>query len=359
MSNRNRSNKRQTRVPVWFNDHVVGTFSQNRMEIVDMSTGKENSVQNLEINVAVQNTVTGKKGGDKKNGVHNTVNEVEVNTNGSDPKEVMNAEINSSDTVNEFPKELLYIPTEMNEARNEVVVFNEMLVKNGSERWMLTACGQFIGFHMHISELSGGCRVIGSSSGPKLPAVVLVLEIKGGGRDNGWVLKVAYNIVGFKLYITQSQICPLRCKFDSLGPWMVQNKPLFIHKWSPEMGMQKIEPKKLPVWVKMSNVPLEGWSLKRVSALASNLGKPMVIDNMTASMCYKGVGNLDYARVLVEINAEKEINMRLKCSIEIWKTKLKPARCVECKVFGHDIGRCIFNKSKDDGLDKQAVKDNM
>ncbi|PWA88735.1 hypothetical protein CTI12_AA118250 [Artemisia annua] len=218
MSNRNRSNKRQNRAPVWFNDHVVGTSSQNHKEKADMSTGKENSVQNYEINVAVQNTVTGKKGGDKKNGVKNTVNEVEVNTNGSDPKEVMNVEINSSD---EFPKELLYIPTEINEARNEVVVFDEMLVKNGSERWMLTTYGQFIGFNMHISELS----------------------------KNGQYLFKFRDIDGLNNVIDK-------------GPWMVQNKPLFIHKWNPEMGMQIIEPKQLPVWVKMSNVPLEAWSLK-------------------------------------------------------------------------------------------------
>ena len=96
------------------------------------------------------------------------------------------------------------------------------------------------------------------------------------------------------------------------GPWMVQNKPLFVQKWNPEIGMQIIEPKKLPVWVKMTNIPFEAWSMKRVSALASSLGKPMVMDSMTASMCYSGVGNIDYARVLVEIDAEKEIRNEIE-----------------------------------------------
>ncbi|GJU69887.1 RNA-directed DNA polymerase, eukaryota, reverse transcriptase zinc-binding domain protein [Tanacetum coccineum] len=73
------------------------------------------------------------------------------------------------------------------------------------------------------------------------------------------------------------------------------------------------EPKKMPVWVKITNVPLEAWSVKGISALASNLGKPIVIDSMTASMCHKGIGNLSYARVLVEMEAIKE----LKNEIEI------------------------------------------
>ncbi|PWA90585.1 hypothetical protein CTI12_AA093830 [Artemisia annua] len=184
----------------------------------------------------------------------------------------------------EFPKELLYIPTEVNEAGNEVVVFDEMLMKNFSERWRLTACGQFIGFNMHISELRYSIRRMWSKFG--------VTDISAS--KNGQYLFKFRDIDGLNSVIDQ-------------GPWMVRNKPLFVHRWSPDMGMQKIETKKLPVWVKMSNVPLEAWSLKGISALASSLGKPMVMDSMIASMCYKGVGSLDYARVLVEIDAEKEI----------------------------------------------------
>ena len=46
--------------------------------------------------------------------------------------------------------------------------------------------------------------------------------------------------------------------------------------------------------------------MKGVSALASSLGKPMVMDSMTAAMCYSAVGNVDYARVLVQIDAERK-----------------------------------------------------
>ncbi|GKC51309.1 hypothetical protein Tco_1074054 [Tanacetum coccineum] len=52
---------------------------------------------------------------------------------------------------------------------------------------------------------------------------------------------------------------------------------------------------------------------KGISALASGLGKPMLMETMTANMCHKGIGNLSYARVLVEMDAAKE----LKTEIEI------------------------------------------
>ncbi|GJV19201.1 zinc knuckle CX2CX4HX4C containing protein [Tanacetum coccineum] len=91
------------------------------------------------------------------------------------------------------------------------------------------------------------------------------------------------------------------------GPWMVKNKPMFVQKWNSEIGMEKMEPKRLSVWVKIVNVPLEAWSVDGISALASSLGKPMLMDTMTATMCHKGVGNFKYARVLMEMDADKGI----------------------------------------------------
>ncbi|GJX38684.1 RNA-directed DNA polymerase, eukaryota, reverse transcriptase zinc-binding domain protein [Tanacetum coccineum] len=39
------------------------------------------------------------------------------------------------------------------------------------------------------------------------------------------------------------------------GPWMVKNTPLFVQKWCPEIGMQKLEPKKFLVWVELMKFP--------------------------------------------------------------------------------------------------------
>lgn len=115
------------------------------------------------------------------------------------------------------------------------------------------------------------------------------------------------------------------------------------------MNMKRIKPRKLPVWVKMVNISLEAWSVDGLSALASSVGVPILMDSMTATICHKGMGNLGYARVLVEVSAEK----CLKESIEIqYRDKdnnvkgtksvkvvydWKPPVCAHCRVFGHDI----------------------
>ncbi|PWA37761.1 hypothetical protein CTI12_AA587500 [Artemisia annua] len=88
--------------------------------------------------------------------------------------------------------------------------------------------------------------------------------------------------------------------------------------------------------------------------MASSLGTPIVMDNMTAHICQHGVGRLDYARVLVEFNAAK----KLKESISIQHTDKeqnvkgtkevkveydwKPMVCTHCKVFGHCDEKCYI-----------------
>ncbi|GKC62627.1 RNA-directed DNA polymerase, eukaryota, reverse transcriptase zinc-binding domain protein [Tanacetum coccineum] len=105
--------------------------------------------------------------------------------------------------------------------------------------------------------------------------------------------------------------------------------------------MEKLEPKCLPVWVKIINVPLEAWSVDGISVIASSLGKPIMMDNNTATMCHKawsvdgisviasslgkpimmdnntatmchkGIGSFEFARVLVEMVAEKELKKEI------------------------------------------------
>ncbi|GJV32713.1 RNA-directed DNA polymerase, eukaryota, reverse transcriptase zinc-binding domain protein [Tanacetum coccineum] len=103
---------------------------------------------------------------------------------------------------------------------------------------------------------------------------------------------------------------------------MVTNWPLIVQQWNPEIGMQKAEHSKLPVWVRMTDVPLEAWSIEGISALAS-LGIPLIIDAMTASMCHNGIGRMDFARVLVEMSAGKEFKKDIEVQYRDGENKIK------------------------------------
>ena len=133
---------------------------------------------------------------------------------------------------------------------------------------------------------------------------------------------------------------------------MVNNRPLFVQKWNPEIGLLKVEPTKMPLWIKMVNIPMEAWSVEGISAMASSLGKPLVMDSVTAHMCQFGVGRADYARVLVEVEAGKQMKSEIKIEYTdmnkcLKGTKVvkveydwKPDCCSHCKVFGHVVDQC-------------------
>ncbi|GJZ07558.1 hypothetical protein Tco_0541351 [Tanacetum coccineum] len=46
---------------------------------------------------------------------------------------------------------------------------------------------------------------------------------------------------------------------------------------------------------------------KGISALASKVGKPLVMDAVTASMCKMGVGRVGFTRVMVEVSTKKPL----------------------------------------------------
>ena len=75
-----------------------------------------------------------------------------------------------------------------------------------------------------------------------------------------------------------------------------------ITKIGLSLSIDKKETEVLPVWVKLLNLPMEAWSNKGISVVASSLDKPFM-DQTTAKMCSDGVERLGYARALVEIKA--------------------------------------------------------
>ncbi|GJV50025.1 zinc knuckle CX2CX4HX4C containing protein [Tanacetum coccineum] len=121
------------------------------------------------------------------------------------------------------------------------------------------------------------------------------------------------------------------------------------------MCLDKVDHVLIPLWIKMCNVPLEAWTTKGISALASRVGKPMVMDSVTASMCKMGIGRIGFARVLVEVSSNKalpdEIDVVYKNGLkeEICRKLVKvvydwkPLVCSKCCVFGHSIVKCGSN----------------
>nr|GEV45554.1 hypothetical protein [Tanacetum cinerariifolium] len=133
----------------------------------------------------------------------------------------------TSKNNNDTNKKLDFVPT-LVEDGNEFVIFDEELVKNESEKWNLAICGHFIGMRMPYLELK-------------------------------------YNLVRM-------------WGKHGLGEMFCNGNEVYCFKFKHEED--KPGPDKVPLWVKMFDIPLEAWS-------------------------HKGIRRIGFARVLIEVDAKK------------------------------------------------------
>ncbi|GJX57386.1 hypothetical protein Tco_0287283 [Tanacetum coccineum] len=128
------------------------------------------------------------------------------------------------------------------------------------------------------------------------------------------------------------------------------NNGVFFMKFHHEDGLNQAVNS-----VKLCNVLLEAWTVKGISALASRLGKPLVMDSVTANKCKQGIGMVRYDRVIIEVSAKKTLAndveivykntegmVQCRKNVKV-KYDWKPPMCSECGVFGHTSSRCYKN----------------
>ncbi|GJR17132.1 RNA-directed DNA polymerase, eukaryota, reverse transcriptase zinc-binding domain protein [Tanacetum coccineum] len=234
-----------------------------------------------------------------------------------------------SSGINDKDNELFLIPTSMKENGEKVVVFDKEIIKKGSEKWKFTVCGYFVGYKVGVNELKYNTRRMWGRFGLKDSVV---------DAEGMCYFKFKHE-EGMNYVIDQSL-------------WLVNGKPLLVQKWDPETVITKESPCKIPIWIRLLNVPLEAWSVRGISALASRLGRPIKMDQITTDICKTGTGRLGYARVLIKIRVEDEFIDKIEVNYvdEMKKVKStkwvrveytwKPDRCSHCKVFGHSVMRC-------------------
>nr|GEX34492.1 hypothetical protein [Tanacetum cinerariifolium] len=147
-----------------------------------------------------------------------------------------------------------------------------------------TVCGYFVGYKMSYQELRYNLfRMLG----------------KFGLRS---IIPNGNSVFLFKFRNNEGILLVIE-----MGPCMVNGKPMFVQKWDPSVSLDKNELNKLPQWVKLRNLPLEAWTSKGISAVASRLGNPLIMDQTTTQICKAGYGRLGFARVLIDVEAEKRL----------------------------------------------------
>ncbi|XP_071719190.1 uncharacterized protein [Rutidosis leptorrhynchoides] len=140
----------------------------------------------------------------------------------------------------------------------------------------------------------------------------------------------------------------------------------------------------VPVWVKLHDVPLAGFTEDGLSIMASKIGVPIMLDSYTSTMCKESWGRSNFARAMIEIVAEHDMKDQLHVAIPSPRGKTnsistirveykwKLPRCSGCAIFGHTDVQCpkhVINKMDhkkvdDEGYEKvvqkqQPKKDNV
>ncbi|GJR19949.1 zinc knuckle CX2CX4HX4C containing protein, partial [Tanacetum coccineum] len=91
------------------------------------------------------------------------------------------------------------------------------------------------------------------------------------------------------------------------GPWFIRSLTIVLNKWSANSKLKREKITRVPVWVRIHNVPVVAFSKTGLSLITTQLGRPMMLDASTSNMCINPWGHNSYARVLVEFSSECEV----------------------------------------------------
>ena len=148
--------------------------------------------------------------------------------------------------------------------------------------------------------------------------------------------------VGHNLFIILFSSSETRDKVIENGPWHIHNKPLIVRRWEPGMNSLEFNMAKLPVWIHLGNIPLELFTQKGISYIASAIGNPLYMDRITASQ-----QRLAFAKVCVELEASMEVIRSIEVEVRNGKTvhvsveyPWMPLKCSLCGIFGHGDNTC-------------------
>ncbi|GJW40548.1 putative reverse transcriptase domain-containing protein [Tanacetum coccineum] len=139
------------------------------------------------------------------------------------------------------------------------------------------------------------------------------------------------------------------------GPWFIRNNPLILKKWHPDENLLKEDVSIVPVWVKLHCVPMTAFNEDGLSAIATKLGTPLMLDSYTSDMCMQSWGRSSFARVMIELRADVELKDNIvvampkitreghyTCNVRV-EYEWKLPRCLSCKVFGQIHEECPKN----------------
>nr|GEY32237.1 hypothetical protein [Tanacetum cinerariifolium] len=123
-------------------------------------------------------------------------------------------------------------------------------------------------------------------------------------------------------------------------------------QWSMDTRLLKEELTRISLWVKLYDVPIQVFEEDSISLIATFIGKHVMLDSYTSSMCNDSCGRSSFARCLIEVNLDVDLvdvvtigvpsltgNDFTKETIRV-EYEWRPPKCDICKIFDHVHDHC-------------------
>lgn len=132
------------------------------------------------------------------------------------------------------------------------------------------------------------------------------------------------------------------------GPWRVFGSILMVQAWSPEFDPMRDEIATTPVWVRISNIPINFYHRAILMGIAEGVGKPIKVDLTTLK-----VERARFARVCVEVNLRKPLKGSLLINGERYFISYEGINtiCFVCGLYGH-VGSACPRRVPDQSVQK-------
>nr|GEX05153.1 hypothetical protein [Tanacetum cinerariifolium]GEX16217.1 hypothetical protein [Tanacetum cinerariifolium]GEX97762.1 hypothetical protein [Tanacetum cinerariifolium] len=138
-----------------------------------------------------------------------------------------------------------------------------------------------------------------------------------------------------------------------------------VANYNPDVNLLKEDVGNVSVWVNLHGVPMTSFSKDGLSAIATKLGTPLMIDSYTSDMCNQSWDKSSYARAMIEVREDVDLNNTIvaympkhigegfyTCNFRV-EYEWNPSKCASCKVFWHGQDECPKN------IDSGRAKNNV
>ncbi|XP_048616271.1 uncharacterized protein LOC106392972 [Brassica napus] len=121
------------------------------------------------------------------------------------------------------------------------------------------------------------------------------------------------------------------------GPWRAFGSYLMVRAWSPEFDPLRDDIVTTPVWIRLTNIPVNFYHRSILMGIAKGLGKPIRVDSTTLNF-----ERARFARVCVEVNLAKPLKGTVLINGERYFVAYEGLSeiCPRCGIYGHLIHGC-------------------